>query len=81
MLYNLRKDPGETNNLYDEYPEIVAKLEARLEYCRHDLGDTVTGTAGENVRPIGRVENPKPLAEYNEDHPYIVMMYDSEDIG
>ena len=81
LLYNLRKDPGETNNLYDEYPEIVAKLEARLEYYRHDLGDTVTGTAGENVRPIGRVENPKPLAEYNEDHPYIVMMYDSEDIG
>ena len=30
-LYNLDDDPGETNNLYLERPEIVSDLKARLE--------------------------------------------------
>ncbi len=28
---------------------------------------------------VGRVENPQPLATYNEDHPYIVAAYDTPD--
>ena len=31
QLYNLRKDLGETTNLWDEYPEIVARLTGRLK--------------------------------------------------
>ncbi len=31
QLYNLALDPGETNNIYLEYPEIVARLTAELE--------------------------------------------------
>lgn len=31
QLYNLDFDPGETNNLYHEHPEIVAELKALLE--------------------------------------------------
>ena len=31
QLYNLADDPGETRNLYNEHPEVVAKLKAKLE--------------------------------------------------
>jgi len=31
QLYNLETDPGETMNLYDEYPEIVRELKGLLE--------------------------------------------------
>ena len=81
LLYDLEHDVSESRNLYEEYPEIAAELSRKIEECRKDLGDAVTQTAGENVRPIGRVENPHPLTEYREDHPYIVMMYDREEIG
>ena len=31
QLYNLEKDPGETNNLQAAQPEVVARLRALLE--------------------------------------------------
>ncbi|MFC7338742.1 arylsulfatase [Haloferula chungangensis] len=31
QLYDLEKDPGETNNLYDSHPEVAARLLAQLE--------------------------------------------------
>jgi arylsulfatase A-like enzyme len=31
QLYNLAKDPGETNNLYEQNPEIVQELKSQLE--------------------------------------------------
>lgn len=31
QLYNLRADPGETNNLYLQHPEIVARLAAEMQ--------------------------------------------------
>ena len=34
QLYNLRDDPGETSNVYQQHPEIVATLEARLAEVR-----------------------------------------------
>lgn len=81
LLYNLKENPEETCNVYEQYPEIVQELEKELESCRQKLGDTVTGVKGTEVRPIGRVKNPKPLTEYDENHPYVVMMYDREEIG
>lgn len=81
LLFNLREDPGETVNRYDEHPEVVEELYRQIEACRRDLGDAVTKTPGEHVRPIGQVENPHPLTEYNENHPYIVTMYDRDEIG
>jgi arylsulfatase A-like enzyme len=78
-LYNLRDDIGETNNVYDEHPEVVAELSAIVEEARKDLGDYATGTKGEGVRTPGNVENPKPLTTYDENHPYIVAMYDMFD--
>ncbi len=80
-LYNLRNDPGEMNNVYAQHPDIVASLMKKIEACRDDLGDTFTGKAGRNVRPAGRVENAKPLTEYDPEHPYIIAMYDRNEVG
>jgi arylsulfatase A len=80
-LYNLKTDIGENKNVYDLYPEKVSKLMTYIEKCREDLGDSVTGVPGLNTRPVGRVNNPKPLTQYNPDHPYIISMYDLEDRG
>lgn len=80
-LYNLREDIGEEHNVSDKHPEIIEELLERMEECRKDLGDEASGFKGENVRPVGRVENPKPLTTYDENHPYIVAMYDRSDKG
>lgn len=81
MLFHIAEDPGETVNVYEQYPEVVKLLEEKLEKCREVLGDDLTKCQGSEVRLIGRVENPKPLTEYNENHPYVVMMYDREEVG
>ncbi len=80
-LYDLEADIGETRNVYDEHPEVVAELMAKIEAARNDLGDDGTGAEGENCRLSGRVEDAKPLTEYDPRHPYIVAMYDIEDAG
>ncbi len=81
LLYNLAEDIAEQNDVYDQHPDVVRKLEALMDACRKDLGDDATGVAGAGVRLIGQVENPKPLTEYDESHPYIIAMYDSADAG
>ena len=58
-LYNLRDDPGETNNVYDQYPEIVEKLYQKIEACL-GLRGRVYRDKGKNIRPIGRVEMRSP---------------------
>ncbi len=80
-LYDLDNDIGESNNLYDQYPETVEKLLKYLDECRDDLGDQATGIEDKNTRPLGRVENPDTLTHYNPEHPYIIAMYDKEDFG
>ncbi len=75
-LYDLDADIGETDNNYDELPDVVQKLEDIAESARVDLGDDVTGVTGANQRPCGWVENPKPLTAYDPNHPYIVALYD-----
>jgi len=79
-LYNLKEDVGETNNRFDEFPEIVERLSQKADEIRKDIGDDATGVVGKNNRPIGRVENAKPLTEYREDHPYMIAMYDLPDM-
>jgi arylsulfatase A-like enzyme len=80
-LYNLEEDPGETRNLYDSNPEVVKALSEKLDACREDIGDEALGIQGKNVRPIGRVDHPRPLTQYNPEHPYIIAMYDLKDRG
>jgi arylsulfatase A-like enzyme len=53
-LYDLERDVGETTDVSDAYPEVVARLEALAEEARESLGDRLQGRRGSEVRPPGR---------------------------
>ncbi|MBI5771540.1 MAG: sulfatase-like hydrolase/transferase [Verrucomicrobia bacterium] len=59
-LYNVRADPTETNNVAVQHPAIVARLQTRIAAARADLGDSLTGAKGANVRPAGDVRQALP---------------------
>jgi arylsulfatase A-like enzyme len=80
-LYDLEKDIGESANVAKQHPDVVKTLQARLDNCRADIGDALAGAEGANCRPIGRVQSPRPLTEYNPNHPYIIAMYDLKEAG
>jgi arylsulfatase A-like enzyme len=54
-LFDLKNDVGETKDVSAEHPDVVARLTAAAETAREDLGDTLTGRQGKNVRPPGHV--------------------------
>lgn len=54
-LYDLENDISETNNVIDQYPEIVAQLKALAEKARKELGDRLMQTKGKSVREPGRI--------------------------
>ena len=78
-LYDLEIDISESQNIIEDKPEIVEKLEAAAETARAELGDYLSDQAGSGCRPCGRVENPKPLTSFDPEHPYIVALYDTHD--
>jgi arylsulfatase len=55
-LYNLAEDISESNELSQEYPEIVQDLMDEAEKARLELGDF--GVNGQGVRPAAILENP-----------------------
>src|SRR6185437_5527059 len=61
-LYNLDRDVGETTNVADKHPEIVAKLKALAAKMNDEIG----GQAPKARRPAGVVTNPKPLYPIDE---------------
>ncbi len=79
-LYNLRNDVGETDNLCDKYPAIVAEIEAEAEEFRRAFGDRRLDRTGTEIREAGLCKHPKPLTEYDKDHPYIIAYYDLADM-
>ncbi len=79
-LYNLRNDVGETNNVYDKHPEIVALIEEAAEEFRRAFGDKRLGRTGTDIREAGVCKDPKPLTEYDHDHPYMIAYYDLADM-
>jgi len=55
-LYNLIDDPSETKNVYDQYPDIVKKIEILAEIKRSEIGDILTNSIGSENRPIGLID-------------------------
>lgn len=55
-LFDLEADPGETKNVAKEHAEVVERMMGLAEKARADLGDSLTGRKGANVRPAGKAE-------------------------
>jgi arylsulfatase len=51
LLFNLETDIEETNNLANEFPEVVQELKNEAQKAREDIGDYAI--KGKNSRPIG----------------------------
>ena len=80
-LYDLDSDISEKVNLYSSHKEIVSKLSTLADEFRKSLGDKYLDIKGEEVRPANRIDNPKPLTEYDENHPYMYAEYDKGERG
>ena len=57
-LYDVRRDPGETNNVVDQQVDVVARLIKYADQGRTELGDR--GLRGTGRRPHGVSVNPTP---------------------
>lgn len=79
-LYNLRDDIAETDNVYDRHPKLVAEIEAVAEEFRRVFGDQRLNCVGTDIREVGLCNNPKPLTEFDENHPYMIAYYDLADM-
>lgn len=59
LLYNLKDDMGEAQNVIDQYPEIASELKGYFERFEKELGEG--NTLSGQCRPAGYVETAKPL--------------------
>ena len=75
-LYDLETDVSETTNVYDQHPEVIARLEALADRARQSMGDERLGIVGTDVREIGRVDDPRPLTVFDDADPYYMAEYD-----
>ena len=80
-LYDLDSDISENVNLYSKHKEIVSKLSILADEFRKSLGDKYLDIKGKEVRPANKIDNPKPLTEYDENHPYMYAEYDKGERG
>jgi arylsulfatase A len=55
-LFNLKTDPAETKDVSAQQPEVMKRLMRIALKGRWELGDTLTGSKGREVRPPGKVE-------------------------
>lgn len=55
-LFDLEADAAETTDLSSRHPEILERLNEHAEHARDDLGDTLTGRTGRNVRRAGTLK-------------------------
>lgn len=63
QLYDLKSDPGETTNVADQNPDVVARLMKRVEAARVELGDmTITGSGARLFDEGPRVVGETPRA-------------------
>ncbi len=56
-LFDLKNDIGETTNVADQYPDVIAYLQRHAEIARTELGDKLTDRQGSEIRPHGKLED------------------------
>jgi arylsulfatase len=56
-LYDLSSDPEEQFNIAVKHPAVVDTIKALANEMRNELGDALTGVAGNENRPIGTLED------------------------
>jgi arylsulfatase A-like enzyme len=54
-LYDLHNDISEITDVSDRYPEIVESLQLLAEKARASMGDALTGSVGNETRPVGQL--------------------------
>jgi len=52
-LYDLTADPGETTDVRDAHPEVLARLRQHAQTMRAKLGDAILGLEGTEERTVG----------------------------
>ncbi len=52
-LYNLEKDPSESDNVADKHPEVVRNLKKLADKMGKQVGDSAMGIKGSEVRKVG----------------------------
>jgi arylsulfatase len=57
-LYDLERDPAERINVAVEHRDVVQRLLMCIERARRELGDAITDSQGDSVRPPGMVDEP-----------------------
>jgi len=62
-LYDLKNDIGETTDVSQKHPEVMARLQAAAERARNALGDKLTKRTGAAVRAAMRVPNDQSAEE------------------
>ena len=67
-LFNLENDIGETTNVAEQNPDVVARLQKLAEEARADLGDTAQKRKGSGVRPAGQLQSGDEKHDWNADH-------------
>lgn len=58
-LFDLETDPGETTDVADLHPDVIARMTTLADDARRRLGDTLTGVEGVEVRRPRTVAPPK----------------------
>lgn len=55
QLFDLAKDPGESTDVSEQNPDILAQLHGFADQARADMGDSLTGKIGTGNRKAGRI--------------------------
>jgi arylsulfatase len=56
VLFDLSQDPAEQVNVADQHPVMVKKITKIADSIRLVLGDRLTGVKGNEVRPVGQIQ-------------------------